>query len=183
LADPLPKLLDVRKLIAADVELHVSEPLQNFERLVDMLESPAAESEWGEVDIRLHCFIDPQGKRRIDGQVVAEVLVTCQRCLQPMPLTLDSQFTVGVVWSEEQAENLPKYLDPYIFGEGLQDVRPLIEDELIISLPYVSYHELADCAVEPYRAPDLEGGDAAETAPAAVKENPFKVLEQLKSSK
>lgn len=183
MADPLPKLLDIRKFMAADVELHASEPLRNFERLRDMLESPSDESEWGDVDIRLHCFIDAQGKRRIDGSVQAAVLVTCQRCLQPMPLTLDSKFAVAAVWSEEDAEHLPKHLDAYVVGEGLQDVRPLIEDELIISLPYVSYHELEDCAVAPYRAPESDDDGEAEAVQPETKENPFKVLEQLKSGK
>lgn len=183
LAEPLPKLLDIRKFIAADIELHVSEPLQNFERLRDMLESPRDESEWGNVDIRLHCFIDAQGKRRIDGKVQASVLVTCQRCLQPMPLTLDSQFAVAAVWSDEDAEHLPKHLDAYIVGEGLQDVRPLIEDELIIGLPYVSYHELEDCAVEPYRTVESNDEDGVDAVQPEAKENPFKVLEQLKPSK
>lgn len=177
LADPLPKLLDIRKFIAADIELHASEPLKNFGRLRDMLENDA-----GDVDIRLHCFIDAQGKRRIDGKVQAAVMVTCQRCLQPMPLTLDSQFAVAAVWTDEDAEHLPKHLDAYIVGEGLQDVRPLIEDELIISLPYASYHELEDCAVAPYRAPE-SSDDEVDVAQPEAKENPFKVLEQLKPGK
>lgn len=176
MADSLPKLLDIRKSIAADVELHAREPLKNFHRLLDMLESDE-----GDVDIHLHCYVDAQGKRRIDGQVRADVQVVCQRCLRPMPLALDSQFAVAAVWSDEDAENLPKHLDPYIVGEGLQDVRPLIEDELIISVPYVSYHDVENCAAEPYREPELNG-DAEGTAKGG-KENPFKVLEQLKSGK
>ncbi|MET0380018.1 MAG: YceD family protein [Spongiibacteraceae bacterium] len=183
MADPLPKLLDVRKFIAANIELHASEPLKNFGRLRDMLESPADESEWGDVDIRLHLFVDAQGKRRIDGDVQAAVLVTCQRCLQPMPLTLDSQFAVAAVWTDEDAEHLPKHLDAFIVGEGLQDVRPLIEDELIISLPYASYHELEDCAVEPYRAAESNDDGDVDAAQPEAKENPFKVLELLKPGK
>lgn len=179
MADPLPKLLDIRKLIAADVEVHACEPLKNFPRLRDMLESPLDGSEGSGVDIQLHCYVDMQGKRRIDGHVEARVQVKCQRCLQPMPLTLDSQFAVAAVWSDDEAEHLPKHLDPYIVGEGLQDVRPLIEDELIISVPYVSYHEMEDCAVAPY-APEPDSDDEV---PAQVKENPFKVLEQLKPGK
>lgn len=178
MADPLPKLLDIRKLIAADTELHASEPLQNFARLLDMLESPPGEGERGDVDIRLHCYVDADGKRRIDGRVRADVQVTCQRCLRPLPLTLDSQFAVAAVWSDEEAEHLPRQLDPYIVGEGLQDIRPLLEDELIISVPFVSYHDEADCAVEPYRAEPADAGGQPQ-----AKDNPFKVLEQLKSGK
>ena len=183
MADPLPKLVDIRKLIAAGVELHASEPLQHFARLRDMLESPPDESEWGNVEIDLNCFIDEQGKRRIDGHVQADVMIPCQRCLQPMAYRIDSEFAVAAVWSEEQAENLPKHLDPYVVGEGPQDVRGLIEDELIISLPYVSYHELDECAATPHLQTGSEEVDAVAAASPPEKENPFKVLEQLKSGK
>jgi uncharacterized protein len=186
LAESLPKLVDVRKLIAAGVELHVTEPLVSFKRLHDALAADSVENENGAVDIQLHCFIDAQGKRRIDGHVQTTVMVSCQRCLQPMPFVVDSQFAVAAVWSEEDAEHLPKHLDAYVVGEGLQDVRSLIEDELIISLPYVSYHELNECEAAPYSlalAPvDDENAGASKTQPEA-KENPFKVLEQLKSGK
>lgn len=179
MSEPLPKLVDIRKLIAAGTELRASEPLQNFKRLRDMLESDA-----GNVDLVLHCFID-QGKRRIDGTVQAQVSVTCQRCLQPMPFAIDSQFSVAVVWSDEDAERLPKHLDPYIVGEGLQDIRGLIEDELIISLPYASYHEINECTAAQYlsAAADKEQVVDAGNEEPARRENPFKVLEQLKPGK
>lgn len=186
MAESLPKLVDVRKLIAAGVELHVTEPLKAFKRVHDMLAVDSVENDDGDVDIQLHCFIDAQGKRRIDGHVQTTVMIPCQRCLQPMPFIVDSKFAVAAVWSEEDAEHLPKHLDAYVVGEGLQDVRTLIEDELIISLPYVSYHELDECEAAPYSlalAPvDDVSAEASETRPAA-KENPFKVLEQLKSGK
>lgn len=178
MADPLPKLVDIRKLIAAGVELHASEPIRHFTRLVDMLESDE-----GSVEIDLNCFIDEQGKRRIDGHVQAEVMIPCQRCLQPMPFRIDSEFAVAAVWTEDQAENLPKHLDPYVVGEGPQDVRGLIEDELIICLPYVSYHELEDCAATPHLETGADEVKAAEGAAPEAKKNPFNVLEQLKSGK
>jgi uncharacterized protein len=170
---PLPKQVDIRKLIAADITLAAREPLASFERLCAMLESCS-----GDVEVELHFFVDPQGGRRIDGSVQTQVQVQCQRCLQPMPLELDSQFAVAVVWSDSDAEHLPRELDPYIVGEEPQDVRDLIEDELIISLPYVSYHEVGQCALAGYTNPEPEPA-----APADTKENPFKVLEQLKSGK
>lgn len=168
---PLPKQVDIRRLIAADTTISAREPLRNFARLRDMLEAHE-----GGVEVTLHFHRDEQGGRRIDGSVRAEVAVRCQRCMQPMPLAIDSGFTVGVVWSDEEAGRLPKDLEPYIAGEGLQDVRDLIEDELILCVPYASYHEQADCAGA-YRQP-VEPEPEGEKKP-----NPFQVLEQLKSGK
>lgn len=169
-ADPLPKQVDVRRLIAAGNSISAREPLQSFRRLADMVESDA-----GYVDIELRFFIDEQGVRRIDGDVRTVVLVLCQRCLSAMPLPIDSTFRVAVIWSDEDAVRIPKYLDPYIVGEEAQELLTLIEDELIISVPFVSYHDAAECDV----APDSHS-EQYEAEPER-KENPFKVLERLKS--
>ena len=168
---PLPKQVDVRKLIAADSELVVREPLRNFARLADMLVSSA-----GDVEVRLHFHHDGQA-RLIDGAVQTTASVQCQRCMQPLELPIDSQFTVAVVWSDDEAGRLPKQYEPYIAGEGPQDVRDLIEDELILCVPYAAYHEQADCAGQYRQAPEP-------VAPVAEERpNPFKVLEQLKPGK
>lgn len=168
--DPLPKQVDVRRLIAAGSSLEASEPLASFRRLADMVESDA-----GCVEIDLRFFTDEQGLRRIDGRVQTVLQVLCQRCLTAMPLEVDSTFGVAVIWSDEDAGRIPKHLDPYIVGDDPQDLRDLVEDELIISVPFVSFHDQADCDIGPL--PDDE--PAAEEGERKV--NPFKVLERLKS--
>lgn len=169
---PLPKQVDVRRLIAVDTTLSAREPLGKFARLADMLVSSE-----GDVDIHLHFYRDEQGTKRIDGEVKAQLQVPCQRCMQAMTLPVDSRFAAAAVWSDEESERLPKNVEPYIVGEGLQDIRDLIEDELILSVPYASYHDLDECAVN--YAPAEPEAPSAE----AAKPNPFKVLEQLKSGK
>ena len=168
---PLPRQVDIRRLIAADTTISAREPLQNFARLLDMLEARD-----GNVEVQLHFHRGEQGGKYIDGEVRATVAVLCQRCMKPMPLPIDSKFTVGVVWSDEEASRLPKDLEPYIVGEGPQDVRDLVEDELILCVPYASYHEQLDCA-DGYVQPELPD------APSEAKPNPFQVLEKLKSGK
>ena len=168
---PLPRQVDIRKFIAADTTISAREPLRSFARLLDMLEASE-----GDVEVDLHFHRVPQSGKFIDGEVRATVSVLCQRCMKPMPLPIDSQFSVGVVWSDEEASRLPKELEPYIVGEAPQDVRDLIEDELILCVPYASYHEQADC-VEIYSQP------VEPEAPVETKPNPFQVLEKLKSGK
>lgn len=170
---PLPRQVDVRKLVASGASIAAREPLASFRRLGAMLEGDA-----GDVEVQLRFFIDEQRLRRIDGEVHTQVQVLCQRCLRPMTVALDSQFAVAVVWSDDEAANLPRELDPYIAGEEPQDIRDLIEDELIISLPFVSYHEPGQCTAAGY-----DTARPAPEAPGPSKENPFKVLEQLKSGK
>ncbi len=175
---PLPRQVDIRKLIAAGAEISAREPLRKFARLATMLaEGDAAET--SDVEVKLHLYVDESGIKRIDGEVHAVVTVLCQRCLRPMPLPIDSAFSVGVVWSDDEAERLPKQLEPYVVEEGPHDIRDLIEDELILCVPYASYHDDVNCAGE-YRQGSAE--EPVEAEPEA-KPNPFKVLEQLKSPK
>lgn len=180
---PLPKQVDIRKLIAADAEISAREPLQKFARLATML-AKAEGAGTDDVEVKLHLYVDEAGNKRIDGDVHANVMVLCQRCLQPMPLPIDSTFSVGVVWSDEESNRLPKYLEPYIVDEGPQDIRDLIEDELILCVPYAVYHEInghedENCVGE-YRHEIVE--EIVETE-KEEKPNPFKVLEQLKPKK
>ncbi len=182
---PLPRQVDIRKLIATGAEISAREPLQNFARLATLLARGDGLAEGcglgagDDVEVKLHLYVDDAGTRRVDGEVRAEVAVLCQRCLQPMRLPIDSSFAVGVVWSDDEASRLPKYLEPYIVEEGLHDIRDLIEDELILCVPYASYHDNEDCAGE-YRQSVARDSDAAE---GEEKPNPFKVLEQLKPGK
>lgn len=175
---PLPRQVDIRKLIAVGAEISACEPLQKFARLEPMLAKDDG-AEAGEVEVKLHFYVDESGIKRIDGEVRAAATVLCQRCLQPMALPIDSTFAVAAVWSDEDAGRLPKYLEPYIVGEGPQDIRDLIEDELILCIPYASYHEREDCAGIDPRHIAAEIGETERK----VKPNPFQVLEQLKSSK
>src|SRR6185436_13155205 len=105
---PLPKQVDIRKLIAVDTTLSAREPLDKFERLADMLMSTD-----GDVDVHLHLYRDKQGIKRIDGEVKAQLQVQCQRCMQPLTLPVDSIFAVAVVWSDDEASRLPKEVEPY----------------------------------------------------------------------
>jgi DUF177 domain-containing protein len=171
---PLPKQVDVRKFVAADVTIEAREPLANFARLPAMLEASA-----GDVEVQLHFYVDEQRIKRVDGAVRTTLMVLCQRCLKPLPLAIDSRFSVAVVWSDEEAGRLPKELEPYIVGEEPQDVRELVEDELILSVPYVSYHDEGQCVAEGYdKAAELI--DPEPELVVEAKENPFNVLAQLK---
>lgn len=170
-SDPLPRQVDIRRLMAADVEMRACEPLASFKRLGEMVEGTR-----GEVEIQLHFFIDEQRLRRIDGAVKAELDVICQRCLQPMPIGIESQFAVAAVWNDGEGEHFPRHIDPYVVGEEPQDLRELIEDELIMSVPYVSYHEQGPCA-------EQAADQSARRDDEARSDNPFSVLGQLKPGK
>lgn len=130
----------------------------------------------GDGEVRLDFGIDTQGRRFIEGWLKADVLLACRRCLEPMPVTLESHFLLGMVASDVLAAELSNAYEPVLVENEQLDLLPVIEDELILSLPQVVYHDEAQCAVSQEQ---MSCGDSAEAIeePAA---NPFDVLRSLK---
>ena len=69
---------------------------------------------------------------------------------------------------------MPEYLDPWIVGEGAADFYDMIEEEMLLNLPAVAYHQ------EP--CIDSKLFVSGELVAVKQEKNPFQVLEQLKSS-
>ncbi len=181
---PLPNQIDVRKLAVKNVEISAVTPVSSLPRFVDMLADGDSS-----IAVNLHFYIDDERIRRVDGQITATVNVFCQRCLDTMPLELDTQFQLGIVWSEEDAKRLPGFMEPLIVGEELVDLADIVSEELILSMPYVSYHAPEDCKqVSNYSTGEVAvessmQTEAEEKRSSPSRDNPFSVLQQLKRDK
>tara|TARA_B110000116_G_scaffold69300_1_gene59887 strand:+ start:67 stop:444 length:378 start_codon:yes stop_codon:yes gene_type:complete len=115
-------------------------------------------------------------ERLILGGLQAQVNVFCQRCLKPLAIALADDINLALVRDEEAAEQLDAKLDPWICEDHKLDLAELIEEQLILCTPIVSYHESGECiAQKDYVA----GEDATESV---ASESPFAVLRSLKVS-
>ena len=113
------------------------------------------------------------GQRIVHGTVSTELVLTCQRCLEPVACAVTAEVMLALVWSEEDIKALPERYDPLLVAEDKMPLAPLLEEELLLALPLVATHE--QC---PTRLP---GGDEPEdTASAERADNPFAVLADLK---
>lgn len=176
---PLPSQLDIRKLTVKGIEIVADAAISSLPRVVDLL----ADQE-GSIAVKLRFYIDEQRFKHIEGDLSSTVNVFCQRCLEPMPVVIDAHFDLGIVWSEDDAERLPKSLDPLIVGEELTDLRDVISEELILSLPYVNYHKPEECGQAiGYSVGDLDEAAAGSGEELEKRENPFKALAKLKLEK
>ena len=128
----------------------------------------------GEVTANVIFGVDEQGIRFVRGSFTAALLLQCQRCMKPFDYTISGDFSLGIVQSEEEADELPKGYDPLVVKEDLLAVQDIIEDELIVSLPIVPMHNEKDCKIKLPFAIDSE-----ETSELS-RENPFKVIELLR---
>ncbi|WP_237065111.1 YceD family protein [Microbulbifer guangxiensis] len=170
-ADVIPKIVDARKLVQREQVLSGTVPAEALERLL-----AAVESVDGDVRAELSFSRDLNRHLVVEGGVSCNVQLLCQRCLQPKPETVDAPVRWGIVWSEEQGKSLPRDLDPVIQeGEEL-NLYQVLEDEILLNLPMVAYHE-EECVARDR----FQFGDDSQEA-EEQRENPFKVLEQLKGS-
>ncbi|GHE22572.1 hypothetical protein GCM10017767_30930 [Halomonas urumqiensis] len=122
--------------------------------------------------------VDAQGRRVIQGRLTADLQLPCRRCLVPMGQRVESDFLLGMVTSDALAAELPSTHEPVLVENEQLNLLTVVEDELILSLPQVVYHDEADCNVS--RDQLSSGKDAlASEQPAA---SPFEVLKRLKDT-
>ncbi|MFI2809843.1 YceD family protein [Microbulbifer sp. JSM ZJ756] len=167
----LPRRLDARKLAQREQKLSGTVPLAQLERL-----KAAVESVEEGVQADLEFARDLHGHFTVTGHLHGAVTLLCQRCLQPMPVPVEGEFHWGIVWSEERGKALPKDLDPVIQDSDELELYEVLEDEILLNLPMVAYHDEECVASEHFHAGEESAGEDEQ------RENPFKVLEQLKGS-
>jgi uncharacterized protein len=82
-----------------------------------------------------------------------------------------------MVWSDDQARSLHTDIDSWIINEDSTDLYQVIEDELILSMPIIAYHNY-ECVPESLFS---AGSEIEVDQSSTVDTNPFHVLKKLKS--
>lgn len=167
----LPRDIDPRKFAQQGLSLEGKIAVSDLPRVAEVLAEPGTE-----VGVALTFDIDEQGLKVVSGSVGGTLSVVCQRCLEPLPLEVEAELKLALAWDEDEAKNLPRRFDPWIVGEGATDIYAIVEEELLLALPMVAYHE------EPCIDATLYQSGEVEEADVEPKANPFQMLEQLKSS-
>jgi uncharacterized protein len=135
----------------------------------------------GEAQVSLEFGIDNEGIRFIQGHIQAEVTLQCQRCLETMRYPIDSEFLLGLVRSDREAENLPSHYEPLQVDDEPLFLRDIIEDELLLALPVVAMHPPQACSVELSSTPSPD--EAQQDTGESARENPFAALADLKKDR
>lgn len=173
--DRLPITIEPYKLARDAGVLEGDIPLEKCHRVLDALMNSD-----GHCHVRLEFDIDPQRIRFVRGTLKGLFQVPCQRCMQAMPFEVDSEFLLALAASDEAAANLPKQYEPLIVEDEKLELLPVIEDEILLTLPIAAYHDEGDCSVT---SEMLVSGEAEEVQPETKPENPFSVLAQLKGKR
>ena len=104
------------------------------------------------------------------GRLETSLELECQRCLQgpEWPVTID--FNLMIDASDELVRD--SSVDTLYSDDGFIDIVEVVEDELILAIPLVAMHDDTACN-ENWQVSESE---------TAIKDNPFAVLQQLKTT-
>ena len=157
----VPRHADLRRLAAAGASIEGRVTLSELPRLREALSSPE-----GEAQVALAIGVDDEGFRCVSGTVRAAPLLQCQRCLGDVPVAIDAQVNLALVWREDEIPSLPSRFEGIVVGTEPVDVHALIEEELLLALPLVARHEADECSMAAPQAGSPADDDA-------TRENPF----------
>ena len=164
----LPQWVIPLKLAAQGSTLSGVVSWENLERLSELVVAGS-----DPVQVGLRFFRDQSGHRVVEGRLEAEVQVQCQRCLQNMPWQLSAEVGWVVVMETQEMDSLPKRYDPWVIAELEADLHAAVEEELLLAMPIVAYHEPEHCMGQR----DYSTGEINERA------NAFEVLRTMSWSK
>ena len=170
---PLPQRAEVRKLAAQASHFSARLDVACMPRIAEIVVEQR-----GVVDVDLNFDLNQQRIPVLSGRAHAAVEVICQRCLAPVAIDVRAEFALGIIWDEKQGQSLDSTLEPLLIEDGaLTDLNAVVEDELLLNMPFVSYHAHTDCIDQLH----YEHVTPAETAVIETKANPFSVLATLKT--
>lgn len=158
-------LIDTRRLAERGERVERQLTTRDVPRLRKECSTPFAPVEVSVTGVRTSL-----GKPGVRVVMRAQVKVPCQRCLKPLPLELNLACAFEWVASEsEQAlRDADDEWDAVIAAEQV-DLLPLLEDELLLALPFAPMH------------PGCQSGVASEAdEEAGEKTSPFAALANLK---
>lgn len=102
------------------------------------------------VSYTLRFYVDSEGYPVIEGEMVGDFELVCQRCLEPMKLTVKAEILVSPVASDAQAKQLPERYEPLLMTEGELNFAEWIAEELHLALPLVPRHKEVCISHESY---------------------------------
>ena len=111
-------------------------PLASLSRLVDVLADTNGTASW-----QLAGSLDARGRPCVRLQVQANLMLMCQRCLQPFTEALDLSSTLRFVPASAVQDDTDDDVDELALEDGLV-LLPLVEDELLLALPFAPRHAI-----------------------------------------
>ena len=148
---PRPRfpLIDGFEFAAAGASQQGGWPVGEFPRLRGLLHD-----ESGAVEYELRGSIDVHGRHRLALQLTGTLRLTCRRCLEAVDVPVREQTVLWLARSQAEIDSQPLAAegDDRVVASREMAVRDMVEDELLLALPYAPRHE--DCPAQTGVAPE-----------------------------
>ena len=127
------------------LEIHGTIENSQLLRARDLMSSHAGIVEWA-----LSGSVGLDGKSKLTLLIKGVVQMPCQRCLEAVSvdLNLKSEFILVRDDSEIPSEDDDVDEYDYLVADAEMDVLALVEDEVLLTLPYAPKHRVEDCSVK-----------------------------------
>jgi uncharacterized protein len=133
---------DAFRLAEKDGSLAGEIDARTLERVVDRLVA-------GDAPVRIAWRIDgahdPVQRPMLRVTIEGSLPLACQRCLQPFELPIRQQTGLLLAANEDELELLDAEEPEVVLASAPIDARTLIEDEILLSLPFVPRHAEGSC--------------------------------------
>jgi uncharacterized protein len=161
---------DALKLSASGESLTGEVDAAELPRVTDRLATDAGSAKlaWRLVGCR-----DGQGRPALTLTVAGSVPLVCQRCLQPFAAIVDQSTQLLLARSEAELAGLDAEEIEVVLATQRLDALTLVEDELLLSLPFSPRHADGECAASPMVA----GHESSQN-----RSSPFGQLGELKKT-
>jgi len=146
--------------------------LSDLKRLGELIPLEGVDVQGRNVDVSFEFLRNEFDVSMLAGRLETSLELECQRCLKPLEYPMVVDFRLMIDASDEMVEHSSE--DTLYSDDGYIEIEEVVEDEMILALPLVAMHEDTDCN-ENWRVTELQ----AETL---GRENPFAVLQQLKTT-
>lgn len=170
--DKLRRRYQVQKEVTRNGYFEGDIALSEMPRLAELLHSDDDGHEARKITVEFEFVHNEYDVPMINGQLKTSLALECQRCLQALEMPMELEFRLMIDASDEMVGDAS--VDTIYSDDGYIDIFEVVEDELILATPLVALHEETSC--------NKHWPASASEPEAAAKENPFAVLQQLKTT-
>jgi uncharacterized protein len=168
--DKLRKRYQVQKEVTRNGYFEGEIALSELGRVTELLHPGKSGLEGRKVTLKFEFLLNEYEVPMLVGQLETSLELECQRCLKALDLPMTLDFSLMIDASDELVRN--SSVDTLYSEDGFIDIFEVVEDELILAIPLVAMHADTSCN---------ENWQESKTE-TALKDNPFAVLQQLKTT-
>ena len=160
----LPDQLKLFNFAKKEISLSGLYQISDFPKI-----SEIASNKKENVSVDLSFYLNNNKTPCVDGIIELDIVLTCQRCLDDLPIGLKINFNLAFIRHNQESEEIDSHYEIYVIEEEELATHDLISDEILLSIPMAPTHDY-DCIKEVNDQEIVEGKS----------KNPFAILKKIK---